>query len=107
MRGRATAAALWLAAELVLAAAVLGKIPGVWMEARAGGVPEREAQTLGWLMNTCGLTELVVLNAGLNLGVISSQLFSMGVLMALITTAMAGALLERLGYGHAAPPRDL
>jgi hypothetical protein len=49
----------------------------------------------------------VVLNAGLNLVVISSQLFSMGVLMALITTAMAGPLSERLGYSHAAPPRDL
>ena len=58
-------------------------------------------------MNTCGLSELVGLNVGLNLGVISNQLFSMGVLMALITTAMAGPLLERLGYGHTAPPGAL
>jgi Kef-type K+ transport system membrane component KefB len=61
-------------------------------------MPEREAQAMGWLMNTRGLTELVILNVGLELGVISTELFTMGVLMALITTVMAGPLLGRLGY---------
>jgi Kef-type K+ transport system membrane component KefB len=61
-------------------------------------MPEREAQAMGWLMNTRGLTELVILNVGLELGVISTELFTMGVLMALVTTVMAGPLLGQLGY---------
>ena len=64
------------------------------------------AQALGWLMTTRGLSELVVLTVGVSLGVITPELFTMGVLMALITTAMAGPLLARLGYGRvaSAPP---
>jgi len=93
---------LLLAALLVLVVAVAGKFLGTWVVARASGVPPREAQALGWLMNTRGLTELVVLNVGFSLGVITPELFTMGVLMALITTAMAGPLLARLGYGRVA-----
>jgi Kef-type K+ transport system membrane component KefB len=55
---------------------------------------------LGWLMNTRGLTELMVLHVGLSLGVITPALFSICGLMALFTMAMAGPLLERLGYGR-------
>jgi len=55
------------------------------------------------LMNTRGLTELVVLNVGLSLGVIGPALFTVMVMMALITTAMAGPLLGRLGYGRIDP----
>ncbi|MCX5969783.1 MAG: cation:proton antiporter [Cyanobacteria bacterium] len=95
---------LWLAAGLLLLVAVAGKFLGTWAVARASGLPQREAQALGWLMNTRGLTELVVLNVGLSLGVISTELFTMGVLMALITTAMAGPLLARLGYKRLASP---
>jgi len=91
---------LWLAAALVLLVAVTGKFLGVWWVSLRAGLPDREAQALGWLMNTRGLTELVVLNVGLSLGVISQEIFTMGVLMALITTAMAGPLLERLGYAR-------
>ena len=99
---------LLLAALLLLLVAVAGKFLGTWAVARASGVPSREAQALGWLMNTRGLTELVVLNVGLSLAVITPELFTMGVLMALITTAMAGPLLARLGYGRvAAPPPSL
>jgi Kef-type K+ transport system membrane component KefB len=89
---------LWAATGLVLLVAVLGKFAGTWATARLSGVPEREAQALGWLVNTRGLTELVILNVGLNLGVISSTLFSIGVVMALATTLMTGPLLGRLGY---------
>lgn len=99
--------ALWLAVGLVLLVAVLGKFLGVWLVARASGIPGREAQALGWLMNTRGLTELVVLNVGLSLGVITPALFSIGVLMALSTTAMTGPLLERLGYGRHSPSSSL
>ena len=98
---------LWLAAALVLAVAVGGKFLGTWAVARASGLPSDQAQALGWLMNTRGLTELVVLNVGLALGVITPQLFTMGVLMALITTAMAGPLLARLGYGRLSSPAEL
>jgi Kef-type K+ transport system membrane component KefB len=100
--GSLSSPSLWLAAGLVLLVAVAGKFLGAWGVARLSGVPRREAQVLGWLMNTRGLTELVVLNVGLSLGVISTELFTMGVLMALITTAMAGPLLNRLGYGRQA-----
>lgn len=93
---------LGLATVLVVATAVAGKFLGVWGVARASGVPPKEAQALGWLMNTRGLTELVVLNVGLSLGVISGELFTMGVIMALLTTAMAGPMLDRLGYARRA-----
>ncbi|MFN5118983.1 MAG: cation:proton antiporter [Cyanobacteriota bacterium] len=89
---------LWLVALLVLAVAVGCKFVGIWGTARLSGVPPREAQAMGWLMNTRGLTELVILNVGHSLGVISTPLFTMMVLMALVTTAMAGPLLNRLGY---------
>lgn len=95
---------LWLATGLVVATAVAGKFLGVWGVARGSGVSPKEAEALGWLMNTRGLTELVVLNVGLALGVISGELFTMGVLMALLTTAMAGPMLDRLGYGRGAGP---
>ena len=98
---------LLLAALLVLLVAVAGKFLGTWVVARASGVPPREAQALGWLMNTRGLTELVVLNVGFSLGVITPELFTMGVLMAVITTAMAGPLQARLGYGRVSAPPQL
>ena len=91
---------LWAAMGLVLLVAVAGKYLGTWATARLSGVESREAQALGWLVNTRGLTELVVLNVGLSLGVISVELFSIGVLMAIITTLMTGPLLGRLGYGR-------
>jgi len=93
-------AELWAATALVLAVAVAGKFAGTWATARLSGVPQREAQALGWLLNTRGLTELVILNVGLSLGVISTTLFSIGVLMAIATTLMTGPLLERLGYAR-------
>jgi Kef-type K+ transport system membrane component KefB len=58
----------------------------------------KEALTLGVLMNTRGLVELIVLNIGLDLGVLSPTLFAMLVIMALVTTMMASPLLPLLGY---------
>ena len=98
---------LWMATAVVLLVAVAGKFLGTWATARLSGVPPREAQALGWLVNTRGLTELVILNVGLSLGVISTTLFSMGVLMAITTTVMTGPLLSRLGYGRQAPTKPL
>jgi len=89
---------LWACAGLVLGVAVLAKFLATWATARLGGLEPRQAEALGWLMNTRGLTELVVLAVGLELGVISRELYTIGVLMALVTTLMAGPLLDRLGY---------
>ncbi|MFB2770916.1 cation:proton antiporter [Pelatocladus sp. BLCC-F211] len=85
---------LWLLCVLVLAIAIAGKYVGTYVAARVSGINNREASALGWLMNTRGLTELIVLNIGLELGVISPLLFTMLVIMALVTTFMTSPLLE-------------
>ena len=85
---------LWLLCLLVLTVAISGKYLGTYVAARVCGIEKREASALGWLMNTRGLTELIVLNIGLSLGVISPLLFTMLVIMALVTTFMTSPLLE-------------
>ncbi|HLP91228.1 MAG TPA: cation:proton antiporter [Nostocaceae cyanobacterium] len=85
---------LWLLCALVLGVAIVGKFLGTYVAARVSGINRREASALGWLMNTRGLTELIVLNIGLELGVISPLLFTMLVIMALVTTFMTSPLLE-------------
>lgn len=86
--------ALWLLCGAVLAVAIGGKFFGTYVAARMTGMANREASALGWMMNTRGLTELIVLNIGLSLGVISPLLFTMLVIMALVTTFMTSPLLE-------------
>jgi Kef-type K+ transport system membrane component KefB/nucleotide-binding universal stress UspA family protein len=85
---------LWLLCAAVVGVAIIGKYFGTYVAARVGGIEKREASALGWLMNTRGLTELIVLNIGLSLGVISPLLFTMLVIMALVTTFMTSPLLE-------------
>jgi Kef-type K+ transport system membrane component KefB/nucleotide-binding universal stress UspA family protein len=85
---------LWLLCALVLVVAIAGKYIGTYVAARVSGINKREASALGWLMNTRGLTELIVLNIGLELGVISPLIFTMLVIMALVTTFMTSPLLE-------------
>jgi len=85
---------LWLLCALVIAVAIIGKYVGTYKAARVCGIEAREASALGWLMNTRGLTELIVLNIGLSLGVISPLLFTMLVIMALVTTFMTSPLLQ-------------
>ncbi len=86
--------ALWGLCAIVVAVAIVGKYVGTYVAARVSGVEKREASALGWLMNTRGLTELIVLNIGLSLNVISPLLFTMLVIMALVTTFMTSPLLE-------------
>ncbi|HEY9607277.1 MAG TPA: cation:proton antiporter [Allocoleopsis sp.] len=86
--------ALWLLCSAVVGVAIVGKYAGTYAAARVGGIDQREASALGWLMNTRGLTELIVLNIGLSLGIISPLLFTMLVIMALVTTVMTSPLLE-------------
>ena len=85
---------LWGLCGLVLLVAISGKYIGTFVAARFSGLSKRDASALGWLMNTRGLTELIVLNIGLNLGVITPLLFAMLVIMALVTTFMTSPLLE-------------
>lgn len=85
---------LWGLCAIVLVVAIAGKYIGTYVAARVSGIEKREASALGWLMNTRGLTELIVLNIGLSLGVISPLLFTMLVIMALVTTFMTSPLLE-------------
>jgi Kef-type K+ transport system membrane component KefB/nucleotide-binding universal stress UspA family protein len=84
---------LWALGGLVVAVAIVGKYCGTYVAARFCGIEKREASALGWLMNTRGLTELIVLNIGLSLNVISPLLFTMLVIMALVTTFMTSPLL--------------
>jgi len=77
----------------IILVACAGKLIGAAVPGKLTGMPWREAGTLGLLMNTRGLTELIILNVGVTLGVLDPQMFTMMVLMALITTAMAGPLL--------------
>lgn len=79
---------------VVVAVASVGKLAGVGLAGRASGLSWRESLGLGVLLNTRGLTELVVLGVGLQLGVIDKQLFTVMVLMALITTAATGPLIR-------------
>jgi len=78
----------------ILLVAVTAKGGTAMLTARAGGMEWREAASLGALLNTRGLVELVVLNVGLDLGILSQTLFSLMVVMALITTAMAAPILR-------------
>jgi Kef-type K+ transport system membrane component KefB/nucleotide-binding universal stress UspA family protein len=85
---------LWTLCGLVVVVAIAGKYIGTYAAARVSGIDSRQASALGWLMNTRGLTELIVLNIGLSLGVITPLLFTMLVVMALVTTVMTSPLLE-------------
>jgi len=87
---------MWLPMVLILLVAVMGKFGGSAIAARLTGLRWREAGAIGILMNTRGLMELVILTIGLELGVISPALFTMMVLMALITTFMTTPILEWL-----------
>jgi len=84
---------LWGYTAAIIATAVLGKLAGAALTAKATGMTWTDSLALGVLMNTRGLVELVVLNAGLDLGVLSPSLFTMMVLMALVTTFMTTPIL--------------
>ena len=102
--GLISAPALWLICLLVLAVACLGKVLGGTLSVRWMGESWRESLILGILMNTRGLVELIVLNIGLDLGVLSPALFAMLVIMAVVTTMMASPLLPLLGYRQKSQP---
>jgi Kef-type K+ transport system membrane component KefB len=87
---------LWWITLALIAVAIIGKFFGAMIAARVTGWGWRASAVIGTLMNTRGLTELIVLNLALEKGVISEALFAMLVIMALVTTFMAGPLLRVL-----------
>lgn len=86
----------WGLALLLLLVATVGKFGGSALAARWSGMGRRESAAIGVLMNTRGLMEIVVLNVGLDLGVISERMFAMMVLVALVTTWITSPILRRL-----------
>jgi Kef-type K+ transport system membrane component KefB len=85
----------YLELAVILTVACAGKLLGAMVPARLFGLSWKEAGTLGLLMNTRGLTELIILNTAVQLGVLDNQMFTMMVVMALVTTALAGPLLPK------------
>jgi Kef-type K+ transport system membrane component KefB len=84
----------WLVCGVVVAVAVAGKLGGGTMAARWTGMSWGDSFSIGALMNTRGLMELIVLNLGYDLGILSQKIFAIMVIMALTTTFMTGPLLE-------------
>lgn len=91
---------LWLISLVVLLVATLGKGGACWAAARATGIPHREALGIGTLMNARGLMELIIINIGLERGIISGELFAIMVIMAIVTTLMASPVFEWLQRGE-------
>ena len=88
-----TGSLMWGYAAALVAVAVFGKLAGAALAAKASGMNWKDSFGLGVLMNTRGLVELVILNAGLDLGILSPPLFTMMVIMALVTTFMTTPIL--------------
>ena len=78
----------------ILVVAIAGKLAGAYGGAQIAGIRDRDAGVMATLMNTRGLTELVILGVGLQLHILDNQLYSLMVIMALVTTAMSGPLLK-------------
>ncbi|WP_249413560.1 cation:proton antiporter [Chryseobacterium indologenes] len=89
---------LWMTAGFIILTAVLGKFAGSALTARFVGINWKESLTIGALMNTRGLMELIVLNIGYDLGVLSPEIFAMLVIMALFTTFMTGPALDFINF---------
>ncbi len=86
--------ALWGWCALVFVCAFAGKFGGCWAAARLAGLPQRHSCCIGIMMNTRGLLELIVANVGYDLGLIPASVFTMLVLMALLSTAITAPLLK-------------
>ena len=103
--GLLNSAADWAVCLAVILVATAGKMGGTIAAARWTGVPWHESMVLGALMNTRGLMELIALNVGYDLGILPPKIFTIMVLMALVTTCMTGPLLT-LASSRRAPERQ-
>ena len=95
--GILTSSTLWISFLLILICAVAGKLGGSTLIAKVLGQNWSDSLSIGALMNTRGLMELIVLNIGYDMHIISADIFSMMVLMALLTTMMTNPLLNWIG----------
>jgi Kef-type K+ transport system membrane component KefB len=100
-------AAGWAVCAGIILVAVAGKLVGSMLAARWSGSNWHDAFVIGALMNTRGLMELVALNVGYDLGILSPVMFTMLVVMALVTTAMTGPLIDLARGGSAEPDTAL
>ncbi len=91
----------------ILAISVLAKFGACWLAARLSGETNRTALGIGALMNARGLMELIIINIGLQKGIIGPTLFAIMVMMAIVTTVMAGPLFERVYGRHARASGEL
>lgn len=89
---------LWKITGVIIVVAVVGKFIGSALAAKFVGQNWKDSLTIGALMNTRGLMELVVLNIGYDLGVLTPEIFSMMVIMALVTTFMTGPALDLINW---------
>jgi Kef-type K+ transport system membrane component KefB len=99
--------ASWAICLAIVVVATTGKLGGTVLAARWTGLPWRDSVALGALMNTRGLMELIALNVGYDLGILTPEIFARMVLMALVTTAMTGPLVSlsfNWGRGRALSP---
>jgi Kef-type K+ transport system membrane component KefB len=94
------------ALALILAVAIVGKIAGGAAGARIAGQPWRVSLAVGSLMNARGMMELIVIKVGLDIGVIGNDLFTMLMVMAIVTTLMTGPLLTLCAGRKSAVPHD-
>jgi Kef-type K+ transport system membrane component KefB len=93
----------WLLCAAVVAIAFAGKLGGVFVGARAMGIPARDSLAIATCMNTRALMELVALNIGLDLGVLPPSMFTKLVIMAIASTFIATPLIRRLTRGQQQP----
>jgi len=89
---------LWVVFGWMLLVAIIGKFGGITIAARIVGQSWRNSLSIGVLMNTRGLMQLIVLNIGYDLGILSPEIFAMMVLMALVTTFMTGPALDLIHW---------
>jgi len=89
---------LWVIFGWILVVAIVGKFGGSAIPARIVGQSWKDSLSIGVLMNTRGLMELIILNIGYDLGILSPEIFTMMVLMAIVTTCMTGPALDLINW---------
>ncbi|MGN6569303.1 MAG: cation:proton antiporter domain-containing protein, partial [Flavipsychrobacter sp.] len=92
--GLLNSSSLWISCLLVTVVAITGKLGGSVIAAKLTGETTKESIAIGALMNTRGLVELVVLNIGYDMGILSAEMFTVMVIMALVTTFMTNPILN-------------
>jgi Kef-type K+ transport system membrane component KefB len=96
----------WGICGLIVLVAIIGKFGGSFVAAKITGQNWKDSLSIGVLMNTRGLVELIVLNIGYDLGILNPEIFAMLVIMALVTTFMTGPLLDLINWAFRDQPEE-